>query len=99
MAGKFERQVPEMTVSLREVAFWATSHCLSALPARDESDEARVERARLLNNLGVRISALGRREQALAVAEEVTAIHRELARTRPDKIKALEGDHAAAGPC
>ena len=37
-----------------------------------------------LNNLANRLSDVGRREDALAAAEEAVALRRELARARPD---------------
>jgi tetratricopeptide (TPR) repeat protein len=37
-----------------------------------------------LNNLAYRLARLGRRDEALAAAEESTRIRRELAKTRPD---------------
>ena len=41
-------------------------------------------RAGLLNNLANMLSAVGRREDGLAAAEEAVALYRELARARPD---------------
>src|SRR5262249_60366487 len=37
-----------------------------------------------LNNLGIRLSNLGRREDALAASQEAVDIRRRLAQTRPD---------------
>ena len=37
-----------------------------------------------LNNLGMGFSDLGRREEALAAAQEAVDIYRRLAQTRPD---------------
>jgi len=45
--------------------------------------EATEERARLWNNLGFALSALGRREEALAATEEAVGIYRELAQANP----------------
>ncbi|MEB3272138.1 MAG: tetratricopeptide repeat protein, partial [Synechococcus sp.] len=40
-------------------------------------------RARILNNLGIFLSAVGRRQEALAPTEEAVRIYRELAKTNP----------------
>jgi len=79
-----ERSAPEQTVSLREVCAWATQGLLQALPADAKSEESLAERARLLNNLGNRLSELGRREEAWEAAREALQIRRKLAATRPD---------------
>jgi hypothetical protein len=51
----------------------------------NSAHEASLSRlARLLSNLSVRLSALNRREEALAASQEAVAIHRRLAETRPD---------------
>ncbi len=42
------------------------------------------EKARLANNLGYRLSELGRREEALQATQEAVAVSRELAARRPD---------------
>ena len=49
----------------------------------DDSSDGR-ERAGWLVDLSNRLSALGRREQALAVIEEAAGIYRQLAQARPD---------------
>ena len=43
--------------------------------------------ATALNNLANRLSALGRREAALAAAEEAVGLYRELAAARPDAFR------------
>ncbi len=69
---------PQQTVSLREVGRWVFGKRLQHLPeGRDE------ERARFLNNLGNRQSALGQREAALASAVEAVDLYRKLADSRP----------------
>ena len=50
----------------------------------DGSGPGSGERAGWLNDLSIRLSGLGRREEALAAIEEAVTGYRELARTRPD---------------
>lgn len=66
-------------MSLRELRVWAAQRLLNALDASPEPEQA-TERARILNNLGTMLSALGRREEALAATEEAVTIRRTLAR-------------------
>ncbi len=68
---------PHDTVNLRELAAAATQ----ILRDRAEDPERRAGYA---NNLAVRLGALGRREDALAAAEEAVALRRRLAEARPD---------------
>ncbi|MEW6529660.1 MAG: tetratricopeptide repeat protein [Thermodesulfobacteriota bacterium] len=84
LARDFEERLPEQTVSLREVAVWATEKLLAGMPADPKGEDARNKRAGLLNNLGNRLCDLGRREEALKAADEAVTIRRELARARPD---------------
>ncbi|MHC4357022.1 MAG: tetratricopeptide repeat protein, partial [Planctomycetota bacterium] len=84
LAAEFESLVPDQTVSLRELAVWATQHLLTWLGKKEESEETLLEQARLLNNLGPRLSDLGRREDALTAAQEAVEIYRRLAKDRPD---------------
>jgi len=89
LAGELEPLLPDDTVSLREVAAWATTRRLESLPLAAESGpEDLNERARLLNNLGARLSRLGRREEALDVTLEAVRIHRILAQQRPEAFRA-----------
>ena len=67
-----------LSVPLREIAVVVLEAMLRGL------EHEPVERARVLNNLGVRLSAVGRREEALAAAEEATGTYRELAHARPE---------------
>jgi tetratricopeptide (TPR) repeat protein len=83
-AVEFDPLVPEQTVSLREVAVWTGRLILEFLSTQEDTQENRVERGRLLSNLGVRLSDLGRREEALQASQEAVAIRRRLAQTRPD---------------
>ena len=50
-------------------------------------DAFRPDLAGSLNNLAVRLAALGRREDALAAIQEAVAIYRELAAARPDAFR------------
>ncbi|UCC99716.1 MAG: tetratricopeptide repeat protein, partial [Phycisphaerales bacterium] len=84
LAVEFESLVPDQTVSLRELAAWATEHLLTWLREKQETEENLIERARLLNNLGVRLSELGHREEALKAGQEAVEIRRRLAKDRPD---------------
>ena len=83
IAKRLEGALPNETVALREVALWVTETRLTHLPAGTEPEQF-AERARLLNNLGARQSALGRREDALSSTEEAVAIRRKLAEARPE---------------
>ncbi|WP_233261617.1 tetratricopeptide repeat protein [Vitiosangium sp. GDMCC 1.1324] len=78
--------IPESTVSLRRVAEWTTRTLLKALPALEDGREL-AERARLLNNLGASLSALGRREEALEATREAVDVYRELAQRNPDAFR------------
>ncbi len=86
LAEEFDRQIPEETVSLRLLAVWASKNLLRNLPL-EAGDQLNVaERARLTNNLGARLSAVGRREEALKAARESMERYRELAKSRPDSF-------------
>ncbi|HEX2573143.1 MAG TPA: TIR domain-containing protein, partial [Polyangia bacterium] len=78
-----EAELPDQTVSLREVGMWVMKLQLVPLPEGADM-EALAERARVLNNLGARQSDLGQREEALASSRESVALRRELAQARPD---------------
>ncbi|MEQ9501825.1 MAG: toll/interleukin-1 receptor domain-containing protein [Deltaproteobacteria bacterium] len=80
VAQAIDREVPEFTVSLRELAAWATARRVDDVVGNKQPEE----RARLLNNLGNRLDDLGRREDALAATEEAVALRRTLAEARPD---------------
>jgi len=84
LAALFERRVPHPTVSLREVGLWATDRLLRKIASETPDEEALIESARLLNNLGLRLSDLGRREDALQATQQAVDIRRTLAQQRPD---------------
>ncbi len=68
---------PERTLGLRE--FTARVYALQVALACDPED-----RARALNAFGIALSALGRRQEALAAADEAAGLYRKLAEANPD---------------
>jgi len=83
LARTIEGRLPDQTVSLRHVAVWTTETLLADW-TDDGSPDTLAKRARLLNNLGVRLSELGRREEALEACQEAVKHYRQLAQTHPD---------------
>ena len=80
-------EIPTATSSMRELAVEIQSKVVEFFDA-ETADEAELDwRAMSLNNLAVRLGDLGRREAALAAAEEAVAIRRELAGARPDAFR------------
>jgi tetratricopeptide (TPR) repeat protein len=79
LARLWENRLPKRTVSLRELKVWAYEQLKAA--ARDEEEAARCARL-----LGIAYSEMGRREDALAAAEEAAGIYRKMAQTRPDAV-------------
>jgi tetratricopeptide (TPR) repeat protein len=79
--------MPPATLVLREAAATLTERLVNLARAgasgRDDPDADAVL-ALLLNNLANRLSDLGRREDALAAAEESVRLYRALAAARPD---------------
>jgi len=90
LAYRLHDQIPTETVALREVAVEVTQQCLEDQRHRGENVST-SELARLSNTLGNRLSDLGRREEALAAAEEAGALYRTLAEARPEAFPALPG--------
>jgi tetratricopeptide (TPR) repeat protein len=84
LAREFERCVPKQTVSLRQVAAWATARVRQELPSDETAEAALVERARLSNNLGAWLNALGQHEEARDAAEEAVRHYHMLIVHRPD---------------
>ncbi|GGE58489.1 hypothetical protein GCM10011317_15350 [Niveispirillum cyanobacteriorum] len=76
--------LPEYTTELREIAAQVEQRLVDLPQQPDAPPEALSFRAKHLNNLSVRLSDLGKREEALAAVEEAVAIHYTLANTRPD---------------
>ncbi|MCB1021840.1 MAG: tetratricopeptide repeat protein [Bryobacterales bacterium] len=84
---ELEGAMPHQTLVLRERAAAVDELILQALTAISEKSDnpaLDAERGRIANNLSVRLSDLGRREDALAQAEEAVRIRRALAQQRPD---------------
>lgn len=82
---QIEAELPQSTIALRERAVEVDMLFAAVLRARAETDQdARSQLAGILNNLGNRLSDLGRREGALQATEEAVRIHRQLAAERPD---------------
>jgi tetratricopeptide (TPR) repeat protein len=83
-----DRYLP--SVWLREIGLASTRRCYELLPKpgslRQADETALVERAQLANKLGYRLSALGRREEALSATEEAVALRRTLSARRPDNF-------------
>ena len=79
--------LPDQTLALREMAVELSTKVYNMIMEFSKiSPEADVEPwvATALNNLGVKLSELGRREEALAAAQEAVNIRRRLAAERPD---------------
>jgi tetratricopeptide (TPR) repeat protein len=80
--------MPQHTLALRERAGIAQQAVASALnELAGDQPELIAEQARALTNLGIRLSDLGRREDALAVAAEAVSLYRTLAAQRPDAFR------------
>jgi len=79
------REEFQASIQLSEVALIATQNILDSIRATgDTSEQGQNERARVLNDLGERLSALGRLEEALQATQEAVGIFRQLAEERPD---------------
>jgi tetratricopeptide (TPR) repeat protein len=80
----FAQRVPESIVILRPFAVWLNQRIVERLKQDDPTPDAQQRRARALNNLASRLSALGDREGALGPAQEAVEIRRALAAKNPD---------------
>jgi hypothetical protein len=83
--------LPERTTILREPAAALTQKLSNYFLNKTHDDNdlvAVIYSAALLNNLANRLSALGRREDALTAAEEAVEHYRALAEARPDAFGA-----------
>ena len=81
--------MPEHSVQLAALAATLTSQQVTqdrAATIGGEPDAA-SRLAGSLNNLSIRLGDLGRREEALAAAEEAAGVYRELAAARPDAFR------------
>jgi len=85
-AGSYSDSVP-----LREVTFVVTARKVALLRGHGEESGSSVSNpadlARSLNNLSVRLSDLGRREEALAAIGDAVELCRELASSRPEAFR------------
>ncbi|MFM7163022.1 MAG: hypothetical protein ACKO3P_21935, partial [Planctomycetaceae bacterium] len=86
LAARLEREIPEQTVSLRELGLWVAETLVSGLDVVSTDEHVLAKRARLLSKLGYRQSELGQREAALSSAEEAVKHYQALAATRPDAL-------------
>ncbi len=86
LSYELESDCPEQTVALLELGVVATAQALAyvAETGGPPQTEKLPERGRLLNNLGNRLSDLGRWEDALKATAEAVEIRRKLASSRPD---------------
>ncbi|MBI1381439.1 MAG: tetratricopeptide repeat protein [Planctomycetaceae bacterium] len=74
--------LPKQSTALSDLALFVTRACLQA---GGESDQA--QRAGILNNLALRFSSLGLREEALQALREAESLFRDLAKTRPEAFE------------
>jgi len=82
--------LPEQTLALRETAADLTYIiCKTIAASRETSPSSDTDElsAAWLNNLGIRLGDLGRREEALEAAREAVEIYRSLAAERPDAFR------------
>jgi tetratricopeptide (TPR) repeat protein len=79
-------QIPDQTLALREVAADVArriaDHLRGTLAGRSEKERASL--AKSLMNLGIRLSGMGRHEDALRVSQEAVDLRRQLAEACPD---------------
>ncbi len=84
IARRLERAgLPESSVTLAGVSEWVT-RALHLATAKSDEDDALAEKARHANNLGNRLSNLGRREEALVASQEAVETYRTLAQRNPN---------------
>jgi hypothetical protein len=78
--------MPQATLALREFAVDVTARIVSVLQGESEqnADDINPLLAWAFTHAAIRLSALGRREDALAAAEEAVRLYRALAAARPD---------------
>ncbi|HEU0087848.1 MAG TPA: tetratricopeptide repeat protein [Pseudonocardiaceae bacterium] len=96
--GIVENALPWQNIHLRRVSAQFTRRLLDRLnhvhgTGNTQATHVIAERGRLWNNLGIRLSDLGRREEALAASTEAVEIRRRLAGVNP---AAFEPDLASA---
>ena len=88
-AAALAGQMPEHSVRLAALAATVTSQRViqDRADARGGEPAAASRLAVSLNNLGIRLADLGRREEALAASQEAADTYRELAAARPDAFR------------
>ncbi|QLA16531.1 tetratricopeptide repeat protein [Desulfolutivibrio sulfoxidireducens] len=80
--------MPIFTLALRELAATSTERLVADLRELPErSLKQQIEFSRNLNNLAVRLSALGKHEEALAAAQEAVKLHRSLIQIDQDAFR------------
>jgi len=84
LAKTIENETSQESVSFRELRLWGAQIQITEFKSRPEPEQDESERARLLNNLSVMLSELGRREDALQAADQAVQHYRRLAEHRPD---------------
>ena len=87
---QLSNQMPHQTVVLREMGAKVSAMLAEADRKAAKTDPSEDNLARLaisLNNLGLRLSDLGRREEALKTAAEAVKIYRRLSDRRPDAFE------------
>jgi tetratricopeptide (TPR) repeat protein len=85
-----EATLPQQTVALRPHAVRVTQAIYEQVKDRitpDSEPSLRAELARVASNLGVRLSGLGRRPEALPPVEEAVKLYRELFEQNPDAFR------------
>jgi hypothetical protein len=84
---QIEGALPHHTLALRGRTVEVDAMLAAALRDRAHADQdARAARAGVLGNLGVRLGALGRREEALQAVDEAVRLYRQLAAQRRDDL-------------
>ncbi len=87
LLAEIEDSTPQQTTVLSEKALEVNellAKRLDKLSKQNSNEAVRGEYARLVHNLANRLSAIGRREEALERAHEAVRIYEQLAKARPD---------------
>jgi tetratricopeptide (TPR) repeat protein len=90
LLSQLERALPNETLALRERAVRVCAMLAVGLRERLDTDpDATVQLARVLDNLGSRLSDLGRREEALEAVSDAVGLYWQLANKQNDAALAL----------
>ena len=87
----FSNRLPFDTVMLRDIAIEVSTEIVARVKSRElvlRDLDHRVFLGQVLNNHSIRLSRLGRNDEALAAIEEAVAIRRELVVTDPEAYRA-----------